>query len=90
MILSDRVMGRLMLFAAVSVFVYYTIWAILLPFFEESSPIHTWFPSREWAVRMPAFILVLGVGAVSLFVGTTVVEDHRRMSSRVHAPKLHI
>lgn len=47
------------------------------PVFDTSSPIHRWFPSREWAVRIPAFILVIGISAIGIFLGAKVVQEHR-------------
>ncbi|KIL00115.1 hypothetical protein PAXRUDRAFT_821993 [Paxillus rubicundulus Ve08.2h10] len=77
MAVSDKVLGGSMLLAAVFVFVYYTTWAILLPFFDAPSPIHDYFPAREWAVRLPAFILVVGLSGIGLFIGSTVMKEKR-------------
>ncbi|GLB34931.1 putative dolichol phosphate-mannose biosynthesis regulatory protein (DPM2) [Lyophyllum shimeji] len=63
---SDKALGGSMLLAAVVVFTYYTTWALLLPFFDSSSQIHNFFPPREWAVMLPAFVLVLGLSAIGL------------------------
>ncbi|KAL1742920.1 dolichol phosphate-mannose biosynthesis regulatory [Schizophyllum fasciatum] len=79
---SDSVIGGAMLFTAVFVFVYYTIWAILLPFFDPSSPIHSYFPAREWAVRLPAFLLVIGLSGVGAFIGNTVLKENRKKAER--------
>ncbi|KAH9926206.1 dolichol phosphate-mannose biosynthesis regulatory, partial [Fomitopsis serialis] len=62
--MSDKATGGAMLFASASIFIYYTAWTILLPFFDVSSPVHEYFPSREWAVRIPAFVLVVGISAI--------------------------
>ncbi|KAJ8521620.1 hypothetical protein ONZ45_g1691 [Pleurotus djamor] len=74
---SDKALGGLMLIAAAFVFVYYTTWAILLPFFPSDNPIHSVFPSREWAVRIPAFLLVVGLSAIGLFLGATIAKENR-------------
>jgi dolichyl-phosphate mannosyltransferase polypeptide 2 regulatory subunit len=98
---SDKIFGGAMLFTASVVFVYYTVWAILLvrsplldppfpplitsfdqPLIEKSSPIHDFFPSREWAVRLPAFVLVASISAVGIFVGTTIVQENRRKAEK--------
>ncbi|GJE90814.1 dolichol phosphate-mannose biosynthesis regulatory [Phanerochaete sordida] len=76
--MSDKSLGALMLSAAAAAFGYYTIWTILLPFFDASSPVHQWFPSREWAVRIPAFILVVGLSAIGMLLGFKVIQDHSR------------
>ncbi|KAL6309257.1 dolichol phosphate-mannose biosynthesis regulatory, partial [Sparassis latifolia] len=72
---TDKTLGGAMLLLVTSVFSYYTIWAILLPLFESSNPIHDMFPSREWAVRIPAFLLIIGMSAIGLFVGSAIVAD---------------
>ncbi|KAF8910954.1 dolichol phosphate-mannose biosynthesis regulatory [Gymnopilus junonius] len=78
----DRALGGVMLLAASAVFTYYTTWAIILPFFDSSNPIHGWFPSREWAVRLPAFILVVGLSAIGLFLGSTIIRENRKKAEQ--------
>ncbi|KAI0341611.1 hypothetical protein BDW22DRAFT_1332087 [Trametopsis cervina] len=70
------------LFAIAVGFVYYSLWTLVLPFFDASSLVHSWFPSREWAVRIPAFILVLGIAAIGIFTGSKIVSEQRRHSQR--------
>ncbi|KAF4614896.1 hypothetical protein D9613_003080 [Agrocybe pediades] len=79
---SDRALGGAMLLAASFVFTYYTTWAMLLPFFDSSNPIHDWFPAREWAVRLPAFILVVGLSAIGLFLGSTMLKESRKKAEQ--------
>ncbi|THU80823.1 hypothetical protein K435DRAFT_823589 [Dendrothele bispora CBS 962.96] len=71
-----------MLLAASVVFVYYTTWAIFLPFFDPSSQIHDLFPPREWAVRLPAFILVVGLTGIGFFIGNTVLKEKRKAAQK--------
>ncbi|KAF9564619.1 dolichol phosphate-mannose biosynthesis regulatory [Agrocybe pediades] len=79
---SDRALGGAMLLAASFVFTYYTTWAMFLPFFDSSNPIHDWFPAREWAVRLPAFILVVGLSAIGLFLGSTMLKESRKKAEQ--------
>ncbi|KAF9818943.1 hypothetical protein IEO21_02481 [Rhodonia placenta] len=89
---SDQVKGTAMLCTSGFLFTYYTIWAVLLPFFDESSPIHNMFPSREWAVRIPAFTLVTGISAVAIFIGLAIVSEQepRRGQWPIHTPTIFI
>ncbi|KAI0362214.1 dolichol phosphate-mannose biosynthesis regulatory protein Dpm2 [Trametes cingulata] len=64
-----------MLLLAAFTFLYYTIWTLLLPILDRSSPVHTWFPSREWALRIPALIVVLGISAIGMFLGLRIIQD---------------
>ncbi|KAJ7235475.1 dolichol phosphate-mannose biosynthesis regulatory [Mycena haematopus] len=75
---SDKLLGGTMLLTAAVVFTYYTTWAMLLPFFDLSSEIHNFFPPREWAVRLPAAILLVGVGAIGAFVINTILKESRK------------
>ena len=52
------------------------------PFFDSSSQLHSYFPPREWAVRIPAFLLVVGLSAIGAFVGTTIVKENRKTAQK--------
>ncbi|KAI0928531.1 hypothetical protein AcW1_005747 [Taiwanofungus camphoratus] len=77
-VLKDKALGGIVLFTASVIFVYYTIWAILLPFLDVSNPIHGIFPSRQWAVRIPVFILIMGISAIGVFIGWKVIKDNKK------------
>ncbi|KAF7976345.1 hypothetical protein HWV62_5911 [Athelia sp. TMB] len=79
---SDKALGGAMLLTASIVFVYYTIWAILLPFFDKTSPIHNYFPTREWAIRLPAFVLVIGLAVIGTFVGSTIMKENHKKAQK--------
>jgi len=79
---SDKALGGGMLLVAIVVFVYYTTWAILLPLIDPSNPIHNFFPAREWAIRLPAFLLVLGLTAIGLFIGSTIIKENKKKAQR--------
>lgn len=52
------------------------------PFFDASSPIHDLFPPREWAIRLPAFLLVVGLTGIGLFIGSTIVKENRKKAQK--------
>lgn len=52
------------------------------PLIDSSSPVHDYFPAREWAVRLPAFLLVVGLTAIGLFVGLTIVKENRKKAQK--------
>ncbi|SHO77751.1 Hypothetical protein MSYG_2093 [Malassezia sympodialis ATCC 42132] len=68
MAFSDRVIGGSFLAVSIFVFGYYTFWALISPFFPTDSFIQNLFPAREWAVRLPALILVLGLSVIGAFI----------------------
>ncbi|KAF9482781.1 hypothetical protein BDN70DRAFT_852654 [Pholiota conissans] len=79
---SDKVLGGAMLLASSVIFTYYTIWALLLPFFDSSNQIQAWFPAREWAVRIPAFVLVVGLSVIGAFLGLTIATENRKKAQQ--------
>jgi dolichyl-phosphate mannosyltransferase polypeptide 2 regulatory subunit len=102
---SDKLLGSIMLFVAIFVFSYYTVWALLTvrhqplmssqdlvkslicrlivqPFLDSSSKIHDYFPPREYAVRLPASLLVVGGAVVALFIGNVMWKESRKRKLR--------
>jgi dolichyl-phosphate mannosyltransferase polypeptide 2 regulatory subunit len=45
------------------------------PLFPSDSLIQDYFPPRVWAIRLPAIVLVLGLGVVGLFVGSVMQKE---------------
>jgi dolichyl-phosphate mannosyltransferase polypeptide 2 regulatory subunit len=52
------------------------------PFFPQAHPIHGYFLSREWALRIPAFILVLGMSVIGLFVGSVISTEKKKKDAK--------
>ncbi|KAL8292565.1 hypothetical protein RQP46_001177 [Phenoliferia psychrophenolica] len=82
MAVTDKVVGGLMLVTAVVVFSYYTIWTLFTPFLPPSSPLHDLFPAREWAVRLPALLMLAGLTAIGSFVGLVMIKSARKKSAK--------
>jgi dolichyl-phosphate mannosyltransferase polypeptide 2 regulatory subunit len=55
---------------------------IFQPFFDASSPIHNYFPAREWAIRLPAFVLVVGLSGIGFFIGSTIRKENRKKAQK--------
>ncbi|GAA5886393.1 hypothetical protein JCM6882_001625 [Rhodosporidiobolus microsporus] len=89
MTLSDRTLGGCLLAVNIFLFVYYTIWTLFTPFLPTSSPLFLLFPlSREWAVRIPVLILLVGMCFVGMMAGFVMIETAKRKgrsTSRVRA-----
>ncbi|KAM0750473.1 hypothetical protein T439DRAFT_326441 [Meredithblackwellia eburnea MCA 4105] len=76
--LTDKLVGGLMLVTSITVFTYYTVWTLFTPFLPPSSPLHSLFPAREWAVRIPAILMLSGLTAIGAFVGLIMVKSARK------------
>lgn len=51
---------------------------LVQPFLPPSSPLHNLFPAREWAVRIPALLMLAGLSAIGAFVGLVMVKSARK------------
>ncbi|KAK5123261.1 hypothetical protein LTR85_002691 [Meristemomyces frigidus] len=67
-----------MLALASTVFLYYTIWTLLLPFVDDSHPLQHAFPPRVWAIRIPVILLLLGGAVVAGFLSVVMIRSNRK------------
>ncbi|TPX38375.1 hypothetical protein SmJEL517_g00195 [Synchytrium microbalum] len=65
---SDQLVGGLLLFVALFVFIYYTTWALIMPFVNPSHPTQSLFLPREWAIRIPVAILLVALTLIFTFI----------------------
>ncbi|GAA5873834.1 hypothetical protein JCM3774_000697 [Rhodotorula dairenensis] len=73
--LDDHTVGAIGLVCSVAAFGYYTGWTLLTPFLPDSSPLLVLFPfEREWAIRLPALIILVGLGFVGMLTGFVLIE----------------
>ncbi|XP_050782910.1 dolichol phosphate-mannose biosynthesis regulatory protein isoform X4 [Gopherus flavomarginatus] len=65
----DQLVGFGLVVFSLLLFVYYTIWIIILPFIDSDHEIHKFFLPREYSVTIPVIVGLLLV----LFVGVFIV-----------------
>lgn len=58
-----------MLAVAITVFSYYSAWVFLLPFLDDDNLLQSYFLPREYAIKLPLLLLLLGFLAVGSFIG---------------------
>ncbi|GAA5991675.1 hypothetical protein JCM11641_000950 [Rhodosporidiobolus odoratus] len=76
--MEDRTLGGILLSLNICFFAYYTLWTLATPLLPTTSPLLILFPlSREWAVRLPCLILLLGLCFVGLITGFVIVGTAR-------------
>lgn len=80
---SDKALGGAMLLTAAVVFTYYTIWALILPLLPADSTFHDRFPSREWAVKLPAFILLVGLTGIGGLLGMVMMKEAQKKRAKI-------
>jgi len=83
----DRFVGLAMLILASTVFAYYTVWTLLMPFVDDSHALQTLFPPRVWAIRIPVILLLLGGAVVGSFLSVVMVRSNRKKAAKKQAAK---
>lgn len=48
------------------------------PFVEEPHFVHSLFPPREWAVRIPVTLLLVAIAVVGTFVGSVLTRAAKK------------
>lgn len=87
MSLDDEQVGIGMLLVATTVFIYYSVWVFLVPFLDESHPLQSLFPAREWAVRIPALLLIGGVALIGTFIASVLYKGAQKKKAKMAAKK---
>ncbi|KAI9724835.1 MAG: hypothetical protein M1812_000111 [Candelaria pacifica] len=81
----DRLVGLAMLTVATAVFLYYTIWTLLMPFVDPGHALHDLFPPRVWAIRIPVIIILLGSAVVGSFLSLVMIRSNRKRAAKAKA-----
>ena len=71
-----------MLILASFVFLYYTVWTLLMPFVDDDHPLHSFFPPRVWAIRLPVILMLLGCAVVGSFLAVVMIRSNRRKAAK--------
>ncbi|KAG9302163.1 hypothetical protein G9A89_020597 [Geosiphon pyriformis] len=74
----DRAVGGTLLLFSVALFLYYTIWALIMPFVDEDHPLHEYFPDRDYAIRIPVVLLLIGLTVVSTFLALVMIKSGKK------------
>ncbi|SPO00515.1 probable dolichol phosphate-mannose biosynthesis regulatory protein [Cephalotrichum gorgonifer] len=74
-----------MLVAASVVFLYYTLWVFVIPFVDDDHILHTLFPPRVWAIRIPVLLILLGSTVVGSFIGMVMIRSNRKAAAKAAA-----
>lgn len=67
-----------MLAVATAVFSYYSAWVFLLPFLDDDNVLQGFFLPREYAIKLPLLLLLLGFLAVGSFIGKVMVNNAQK------------
>ncbi|KAM4060325.1 dolichol phosphate-mannose biosynthesis regulatory protein (DPM2) domain-containing protein [Hirsutella rhossiliensis] len=81
----DKLVGLAMLVAASVVFLYYTVWTLLMPFVDDDHPLQNFFLPRVWAIRIPVILVLLGSAVVGSFLSMVMIRSNRKKAAKAKA-----
>ncbi|KAK9435994.1 Dolichol phosphate-mannose biosynthesis regulatory protein [Metarhizium brunneum] len=81
----DKLVGLAMLVASSVIFLYYTIWTLLMPFVDKDHPLQDFFLHRKWAIRIPVILILLGSAVVGSFLGLVMIRSNRKKAAKAKA-----
>ncbi|KAK0389128.1 hypothetical protein NLU13_2703 [Sarocladium strictum] len=81
----DKIVGLAMLVAASVVFLYYSIWTLLMPFVDDGHKLHGFFPPRVWAIRIPVILILIGSAVVGSFLAMVMIRSNRKKAAKAKA-----
>ncbi|XP_065869365.1 dolichol-phosphate mannose synthase subunit 2 [Euphorbia lathyris] len=76
--LADRAVGFLLSFVSVSIFTYYTLWVIILPFVENDHFVHRYFLPQEYAILIPVYAGVTLLSLLCVFIGIVMLKSKKK------------
>ncbi|GKV10655.1 hypothetical protein SLEP1_g21988 [Rubroshorea leprosula] len=76
--LADRAVGFLLSFISLTIFTYYSLWVIILPFVESEHFIHKYFLPQEYAILIPVFVGVVLLCLLSMFIGFVMLKSKKK------------
>ncbi|RMZ84517.1 hypothetical protein DV737_g1126, partial [Chaetothyriales sp. CBS 132003] len=83
----DKLVGMALLVVATTVFLYYTIWTLLIPFVDDNHPLQGLFPPRVWAIRVPVILILLASTVVGSFLAMVMIRSQQKKAAKAAAAK---
>ena len=76
----DLVAGWTLITVTSLVYVYYTIWVIVLPFVDKDQIFHDFFPDHKYALGIPLLAGTIGLITIGIFVLLTCRRPKQKSS----------
>lgn len=67
-----------MIGVASAVFLYYSTWVLVLPFVDQNSFLHSLFLPRDYALKIPILLLVIGGVGVGSFIASVLIKENKK------------
>ncbi|KAI9306352.1 dolichol phosphate-mannose biosynthesis regulatory [Cunninghamella echinulata] len=71
----DKLLGTGGFFLGTTVYIYYTVWLLLMPFVDQGHFLHNYFPDWQYAIRIPLIIMIFGLTIIFSFLGAVMIKS---------------
>jgi len=75
---SDRVVGTVLLSVSTIVFVYYSVWVLVTPFVDGEAWVGFLFPDRYYALIVPITLLFIILIVIFTFIALVMIRGGKR------------
>ncbi|RVE65479.1 hypothetical protein OJAV_G00116950 [Oryzias javanicus] len=73
----DQAVGMGLVLFSLSLFSYYSVWVIVLPFMDSDHILHKYFLPREYSVILPGIAAVVLLLLIGTFTAAVVWMNHK-------------
>lgn len=80
-LMKDQTIGQIILSLLSIFFIYYTIWIIILPFFDKDHAFRNIFPDPYYAILFPVLLMVIMLSIVCTFMSLVMINARQSVSS---------
>ncbi|KAI9356343.1 dolichol phosphate-mannose biosynthesis regulatory [Pilaira anomala] len=79
---KDKIFGATCVSAAAFIFTYFSIWTFIVPFLDETSSLQKFFLPYQYAIYLPAAVLVAALSLVGAFVIKTTSKSKDKQKAK--------
>ncbi|KAM9323658.1 dolichol phosphate-mannose biosynthesis regulatory protein [Pholidichthys leucotaenia] len=73
----DQAVGMSLVFFSLVLFMYYSVWVIVLPFVDHDHTLHKYFLPREYSVILPGIAAVILLLFIGTFTAVIMWKNHK-------------
>ncbi|KAI8992393.1 dolichyl-phosphate mannosyltransferase 2 regulatory subunit [Pilobolus umbonatus] len=75
---TDKTVGTITFFTTLSIFTYYTVWVLIMPFVDEGHPSQQYFPAWKYAIEIPVLIMIAGLTVIFTFLALIMIKSKKQ------------
>ncbi|ORE02887.1 dolichyl-phosphate mannosyltransferase 2 regulatory subunit, partial [Rhizopus microsporus var. microsporus] len=70
----DKTIGAISFCSLFALFIYYTIWVLVMPFVDKGHPLHNYFLDWQYAIKIPLMIMIVCLTVILTFLALIMIK----------------